>query len=508
MKGYDALLYLEARSFLAQLRGLARARGRLLLYIFVLAYVVFILAQGRQGLPHFAHAASVYALALGLLFLGLSAIGGRRRLLARPADLALVVPSAIAPDRIVVWTLLRQAAMQLRLLLVVAVFWVPAMAASGDVGWGALLYAVGLTLLAAMATRYILLGLGGFGAPIRYLLLLALIALAVFAGLGLLKGGTAGLAAASGQVWPLALSVAALHGDAPALLTWGVLTALVIVVMVALAPRIVRLGVDWGALPVLAGRRGLIGRNSGAGGQVSSRARHQRFRRRDWPGRGDFALFGVELARLYRTLLPTTAPLIWLGWIASGVAGALALPRGVPWEVVPGFVAYVMVLTGAAAASLNFGQILATPLWSQTPGPMGTKLLAWFLPGTLVTGLGWAGVASGWLLGMGQGLLAICSVPLALALMLLVRAVGLLGWAMLPNAVDQRSIAVWLRFLLTVVATAVAAGFFAGAYVLAGFAAAAVVGSLAAAGEAYFCLQLSQMRIASMDFVRPSEGRA
>ena len=160
MRGYDALLYLEGRSLRAQLRQLARARGRLALYVLVLAYVVFVLVQGRRGMPHFSHAASVYALALWLFFLGLASVGGRRRLLARPADLALVVPSAITPDRIVVWSLVRQAATQLRLLVVVAVFWVPQMAASGGGGWGALLYAVGLTLIAAMGVRYILLGLG------------------------------------------------------------------------------------------------------------------------------------------------------------------------------------------------------------------------------------------------------------------------------------------------------------------------------------------------------------
>ncbi len=509
MKGYKALLYLEWRTLLAQLRGLARSRGRLVVYVLVLAYLGFILSQGRRGVPHFGHAASVYALALWLFFLGLASVGGRRRLLARPADLALVVPSAITPDRIVVWSLVRQAATQLRLLVVVAVFWVPQMAASGGVGWGALLYAVGLTLIAAMGVRYILLGLGAWAAAARYLLLLCLAALALWAGIGLRRGGGAGLAAAVGRLGPLALAVSALHGAALPLVAWGGLTAGVMALMVAMAPRIVRLGVDWGALPQLAGRRGLAWRYSGApGGQVGGRTVRRRFRRRDWPGRGVFALFGVEVARLYRTLLPTTAWLIALGWIAAAVAGVLARPHGVPWEVVPGFALYLMALTGAAAASLNFGQILATPLWSQTPGPMGSKLLAWFLPSAVVSGIGWAGVTVGWLLGMGQGAFAVWSLPVTVALMLLVRAVGLLGWAMLPNAVDQRGVAVWLRFLFTVVAAAIAAGFFAGAYALAGFAAGAALGSLAAVGEAYFCLQLSQMRIGAMDFVRPTEGRA
>ncbi len=509
MSGYNALLYLEWRTLLAQLRQLARARGRLLVYVLVLAYMVFILTQGRRGLPHFAHAASVYAVALWLLLLGLGAIGGRRRLLARPADLALVVPSAIAPDRIVVWTLVRQAVSQLRLLVVVAVFWVPQMAASGDVAWGVLLYGVGLALIAAMAIRYILLGLGRWGRWLRYALLVLLTGLLLYAGLALLRDGTAGLAAALAATWPTRVSVAALHGQGPALVILGVLAALSVAAMVMLAPNIVRRGVDWSALPVLAGRRGLFARQQPAlGSGVPSRARRRRYRRRDWPGRGDFALFGVELARLYRTLWPLTAPLIVLGWVAACVAGALALPHGVPWEVVPGFVAYVMVLTGAAAASLNFGQILATPLWSQTPGPMGTKLLAWFMPSALVTGVGWAGVACGWLLGMGQGAIAVWSLPLALGLMLMIRSVGLLGWALLPNAVDQRSIAVWLRFLITIVATLIAAGFFAGAYALAGFAAGALVGTLAAVGEGYLCLQISQLRISGMDFVRPSEGRA
>ena len=509
MKGYSALLYLEWRTLLAQLRQLARARGRLVVYVLVIAYLVFILSQGRRTMPHFEHAASVYAVALWLLLLGLAAIGGRRRLLARPADLALVVPSAIAPDRIVVWTLLRTAVSQLRLLVLVAGFWVPQMAASGGVGWGVLLYGVGLTMIAAMAIRYSLLGLGSWGPPLRYLLMVLWAGLLLYAGASLLRSGTAGLATAAAALWPLGLSVSALHGGALALSLLGLLALGVLALMVLLARRIVGLGVDWGALPQLNGRRGLVARQQAAmAAQAPGRAKRRRYRRRDWPGRGDFALFGVELARLYRTLWPLTALLIVAAWLVAGVGGDLAGSRGVPWPVVPAFVAYIMVLTGAAATSMNFGQVLATPLWSQTPGAMGKKLLAWFLPGVLVTGIGWAGVACGWLIGMGQVALAAWSLPLALGLMLLVRAVGVLGWALLPHAVDQRSVAVWLRFLVTIVAVAIAAGLFAAAYLLAGFGAGAVAGTLAAVGEAYVCLEIGQMRISAMDFVRPSEGRA
>ena len=168
----------------------------------------------------------------------------------------------------------------------------------------------------------------------------------------------------------------------------------------------------------------------------------------------------------------------------------------------------MMVLSGAAALSVSFGQVLATPLWAQTPGQLGTKLLAWFLPAALVSGLGWGGVAAGWLIGAGQAAMAAWSLPLALSLMLLSRAVALLAWATMPNAIDQRTVAVWLRLLLTVLAAVIAAAFFAGAYALAGLSAGAVAGCLAATGEAYICLQLSEMRIGAMDFVRPSAGRA
>ena len=509
MSGFGALLYLEGRTLRAQLRLLAQARGRLAVYLLVAVYIVFILTRSRRGMPHFGHAATIYALALWLLGLGIAAIGGQRRLLARPADLALVVPSAIPPDRIVVWTLVRQAVTQLRFLIVVAVFWVPQMAASGDVGWGSLLYLVGLTLIAAMAIRYILLGLGRWGDYIRYALLAAFALLALRAGLGLGQGGLAGLAAVCDPIWPLALTALALHGNALALAALGVAALLVLGAMIALAPSTVRLGVDWGALPVLAGRRGIGWRAA----LVSSRgpgaaAGRRRFRRRDWPGQGGMALLGVEFARLYRTMLPLWLPLIALGWVVAGIAGHLAVGRGMPWQVLPGLLAYMMVLTGAAALSVTFGQVLSSPLWAQTPGLLGTKLMAWFLPAALVSGLGWGGVATGWLIGAGQAAIAVWSLPLALSLMLLSRAVALLAWAVMPNAIDQRTVAVWLRLLFTVLTAAIAAAFFAGAYALLGLAAGAIAGCLAATGEAYLCLQLSEMRIAAMDFVRPSAGRA
>ena len=509
MSGFGALLYLEGRTLRAQLRLLAKARGRLAVYLLVALYVGFILTRSRREMPHFDHAATVYALALWLLGLGLAAVGGQRRLLARPADLALVVPSAIAPDRIIVWTLLRQAMTQLRLLIVVAVFWVPQMAASAEVGWGSILYLIGLMLIAATAARYILLGLGSWGKYVRYVLLAAFALLALRAGLGLGRGGLAGLAAACGPVWPIALTAIALRGNALALAALGAAALLVLGAMIALAPRIVRLGVDWGALPVLAGRRGLGWRAAAASASgAGAVARRRRFRRRDWPGQGGMALMGVEFARLYRTMLPLWLPLIALGWIVAGVAGHLAVRHGIPWQVLPGFLAYMMVLSGAAALSVSFGQVLATPLWAQTPGQLGTKLLAWFLPAALVSGLGWGGVAAGWLIGAGQAAMAAWSLPLALSLMLLSRAVALLAWATMPNAIDQRTVAVWLRLLLTVLAAVIAAAFFAGAYALAGLSAGAVAGCLAATGEAYICLQLSEMRIGAMDFVRPSAGRA
>ena len=153
MTGYDALWYLEWRSLVAELHRLLRQRGRLALYLLLTAYLVFILAQGGQGLPRLTDAPAAYAVLLSLVYLGLSSLGGRRRLLVRPSDLTLVVPSAIAPDRIVVWSLVRRAVAQLRLLIVVAIFWVPQMAASGGVSWGTLLYAVGHQKIAVMELR-------------------------------------------------------------------------------------------------------------------------------------------------------------------------------------------------------------------------------------------------------------------------------------------------------------------------------------------------------------------
>lgn len=510
MSGYSALLYLEWRTLLAQLRLLLRARGRLVIWALVLAYFAFIVSRGRAGMPHLPDAAALYAVALWLLSLGLASIGGRRCLLARPADLALVVPSAIPPDRIVVWTLARQALSQLRLLVVVAVFWVPQMAASGGVGWGTLLYAVGLSLIAAMALRYVLLDLGRWGSLARWLLLAAFAALALLTALALLGDGLAGVSQLATSIWPLSLALQALLGQGLALLAFGLAAVLLVAAMVALAPRIVRLGVDWGLLPLLARTRG-AGRYSAAAlrqERLTARVGRRALRRRDWPGRGDLALCGVELARLYRTLWPRTASLIALLWVFAGVAGALAAERGVPWQIVPAFVAYVMVLSGAAVSSVQLGTVLATPLWSQTPGALGRKLLAWFLPGALTGGVGWTGVAVGWLLGAHQTLLALWSLPLGLALMLMVRGIGLVGWSFLPNAVDQRVVAVWLRLLLTVVAAALAGACGVAGYALGGVGPAVAVAALSALGEAYLCLRLAALRIGRMDFVRPSEGRA
>jgi len=502
MTGYDALWYLEWRSLVAELRRLLRQRGRLALYLLLAAYLAFILAQGGQGLPRLTDAPAAYAVLLSLVYLGLSSLGGRRRLLVRPSDLTLVVPSAIAPDRIVVWSLVRRAVAQLRLLVVVAIFWVPQMAASGGVSWGTLLYAVGATLVGAAATRYALLGLGRPGAALRSLLVLAFAALAAAAALALWRSGLAGLSGLAAALPPLAWSVLALRGGLTELALFGAAALAAVYAMVLVAPRIVREGVDWSALPTLAARRAA----ARAGGSARELGR-RRLGRRDWPGRGDLALFGVEAARLSRALWPVRGPAVALAWLGAAAGGALGAARGLPWQVGPGAGLYLMLLTTSAGAA-GFGQVLASPLFAQTPGRWSRKLAAWLAPGVLLGGVAWGGGAAAWLLGAGQAGWAAAGVPLGVCAMALVRSVGLLSWTVLPNAVDQRSVAVWLRFLGVVLGTALAAALFAVGYAVQGLGAGALLGCAAAVLEAGICLAAAAGRVARMDLARPDEGRA
>jgi len=91
---------------------------------------------------------------------------------------------------------------------------------------------------------------------------------------------------------------------------------------------------------------------------------------------------------------------------------------------------------------------------------------------------------------------------------ILVRAAGVLSWALLTTSINQRGIASVLRLLFALLAIALAGAGFALGDGLGGIWGGAGAGSIMAMAEAYLCVHLAAGRISRMDCVQPGAQRA
>jgi hypothetical protein len=153
---------------------------------------------------------------------------------------------------------------------------------------------------------------------------------------------------------------------------------------------------------------------------------------------------------------PSMQRAFWFGAAACFACGALfgvvATRSSDPLAEAVSFgsiASQMIVIFAAMGSAIGLAADLRKPLWWMGPDPLWTRLFAWTI------GTSWrfaaclcAGVI-GWSIAMRVPAIAVAGVPLAIAAVLYLRAVGLALYALFPSTIDQRGPLAMIRALLT-----------------------------------------------------------
>lgn len=462
-----ALLYLEYRQILNRIVATARQPGRALVYLLAAGYFIFIGFARSHGVvpgsPAARALAEPYASALMFAYITLlgivcyGAASGIAGAFSSPADARFLIGSHIAEPVVVVWLQLRRSASSVfRVLFSVIVIMV--FSGSGTSRGMALAFAGGAILATATAVPMLKLrSVVGTRTAQSF----------------------AGAIAAIG-ILPLSVllsslvSNALLHGaqSIERLGFGGALNALLFGKPAALAAL-------YGASIALLGISLLIGKDLYPELYASSlRAISFRERQRQ----GGTAAFSMEhtyvrresgaLAMLFdRVSGPWT--IAWKEWIAFlrsgsmqrlfalgafGCAAGGALFGAVSSHTKDPLAASISISVSAAnivvifvamGSAIGLGSDLRKPLWWMGPDPLWMRLFAWIVGTSWRLAICLSVGLTAWSLTMHQPVVALAGVPLALASVLYLRAVGLALYALFPSSVDQRGPLAMVRALLT-----------------------------------------------------------
>lgn len=153
---------------------------------------------------------------------------------------------------------------------------------------------------------------------------------------------------------------------------------------------------------------------------------------------------------------PSMQRIFLLGAVACGVCGGvfgtLVARSDHPYEMTISLAtsaASMVVVFVAMGSAIGLGNDLRKPLWWVGPDPLWMRLVAW------IAGTSWrlavclAIGLTAWSIAMHQPAVALAGIPIAVATVLYLRAVGLVLYAMFPSSVDQRGPLAMVRALLT-----------------------------------------------------------
>jgi Putative ABC exporter len=215
--------------------------------------------------------------------------------------------------------------------------------------------------------------------------------------------------------------------------------------------------------------------------------------------RGAFALVWADALAFSRRVSPTVTAIVVAGALVAG-AGLAAAARatdegmllGIVFGIVPAF-----YITIASTTGVRLAPVMRLPLFWLGDVPLVSRLAAWTL-GALLRDLAVLGFAL-------AGYVAVDRDPLVPAVLLiggigllaLTRAVGLAVFALLPNSLDQRGPAVFIRVILAfaLIAPAVIGGLVAG-FAFASVVAGTAAGSVLALAESGVLVGFAAWRLA------------
>ncbi len=188
------------------------------------------------------------------------------------------------------------------------------------------------------------------------------------------------------------------------------------------------------------------------------------------------------------------------GCIAAGtILGTAAKQSRNPLEttlVMAGSISNMVIILITVASSFGLAADLRKPLWWMGPDPIWVRLLAWVLATSwrLSVCIAAGTIAFAAMLGMYP--VALAAIPIAIAIAVYLRSIGLALYALLPSGLDQRGPLAMLRALLTYIfaVPAIAAAVTA-AVLTHSFVPAAIAGIACALCEALLLIVFAAARI-------------
>lgn len=201
---------------------------------------------------------------------------------------------------------------------------------------------------------------------------------------------------------------------------------------------------------------------------------------------------------------PSMQRIFLLGVLACGVIGAVI--GNIIWRSTHPLETTISLATSASTmlvifvamgSAIALGSDLRKPLWWFGPDPLWMRLFAWIVGTSWRLGVCLAVGIIACAIAVHNELVAFVGIPVAIAAVLYLRAVGLTLYAMFPSSVDQRGPLAMLRALLTYAFAAppMIVGSIAGG-LLRSIEAAAIIGILASVAETFALVAFASSRIA------------
>ncbi len=465
-----ALSYLEFRQIVNRVRVTLRSPGRLLVYVIAIAYFCAVAVSRAHRRPQTAMSAFPEPYAAAAMFayvtlLGVMAYGaasGIVRAFSSPADARFLTGSSISERTVAIWLQLRRCAMSMARMLFTVLLYALLFSRRGSTIGIALATLGGTAIAAGLAVPFLKFrsvagsataqGLAGaitvIGVCPTLILLASLLAPSPFAqGIERLGAGTA-----IDQL--LNANAAALA----ALYAFGVvIVAGAYACGAGLYPDLYA-----ASLRVLAFREK---QKRGPGAALVMAHSYERPRNAGASAgyadalRGPWTIVWKEWVAFLRS--PSMQRTFYLGaavCVAIGaIFGTIAAASRHPLMESVTFAAVatnMIVVFAAMSSAIGLEGDLRKPLWWIGPDPLWTRLLAW------VVGTSWRLAACicasivGWSVAARSPLIAACGIPLGIAAVLYLRAVGLALYALFPSTIDQRGPLAMMRALLTYIMAA------------------------------------------------------
>ena len=524
MRDFAALGWLDWHILLNRIRQIRRSPARLVLWlIFVAWFSFFFMGRGRGALafnPFHDFAAAVGAVvpALYLALIGLTVARSGTRppfVFAYPADAHFLLGSRLAPALVVFWMQAREAAFTgLRTLISVLVMTYIFAGSTRQFAAAAVAIPAALALLFSLRLPAYLLARRRPKIPVA-LIGGAVTAVGATAAaypviVALRHGGsfTNTIAASGIPIPPGTWLVGAIAGDIASLAAFcGLAVATAVLAsfvatdcypeiwdgasrLYAFRSAVVRGGI-FGSSEAWKKLREMRGGKSAASTANSAEGRRT-------PS-GVWALLWKEWLALrrqpggLRTVMIVTLLSCATGY---GLGVWLFHARAAPIVAFAAVLGFQFVVFFSAQSTISLREELRRPLWSLPATDMRWRLVAWCASGTARAGAYIGGGLAAALVGARLWWWALISVPMVLGALVLLQAIGLACYVVLPGQNDMRGPGVLLRMLTTMSLLVPVVVLWALAQWLGhGVAAGALAGTAAAALEIYALVSFAAWRL-------------